>query len=99
MLLKIIWAIAEYGFARYAVAMDKRVEKVAGGFHAFDDELGVTVFGRTEAEALQALEESRKRAMRLDLLAIAQGGTARFDSKKNSGAPDAQEEDEIDKAG
>jgi hypothetical protein len=52
------------------------MEKVAGGYHAYDRRLRITAFGRTKAEALKALDESRKRAVRLDIIAVAQGAQA-----------------------
>jgi len=79
--------------------MEHTIEKVAGGYHASDPALRVTVFGRTEDEALQALDESRKRAVRLDVIAIAQGGTAQRGDKNKASDEHGKEETENHKAG
>jgi len=44
---------------------------VAGGFHAHDASLSLTVYGKNEDAALARLEEARRRAYRLAAVALA----------------------------
>lgn len=54
--------------------MDAQVWPVAGGFHARDSVLRLTAYGKTEQEAIQNLEEARRRARRLGAVVLASSG-------------------------
>jgi len=71
--------------------MDDILERVAGGYHAADRQLQITVFGKTQAEAIAALDKARRRAIRLDTLATLANGTPI--TKRSGNETDGQQEE------